>query len=57
MKSIFVGTLFNSESEFFEHSMAIESQKRVYIKHHVIKNLPEHKAHKELWSDWCNNKN
>ena len=57
MKSIFVGTLFNGESEFFEHAMAIESQERVYINHHVIKNLPEHKAHKELWSDWCDNKN
>ena len=26
MKSIFIGTLLNGESEFFEHSNAIKSQ-------------------------------
>ena len=52
MKSIFIGTLFNGESEFLEHSKAIQSQENVIIKHHVIKNFPEHKAHKQLWIDW-----
>ena len=57
MKSIFIGTLFNGESEFFEHSKAINSQDKVNYTHHVIKNLPEHEAHKQLWLDWESNQN
>jgi len=56
MKSIFIGTLFNGESEFLEHAKAIHFQEKVIIKHHVIKNLPEHKAHEQLWIDWQANK-
>jgi hypothetical protein len=57
MKSIFIGTLFNGESEFFEHSKAIVSQDKVNYTHHVIRNLPEHEAHRQLWLDWESNQN
>lgn len=57
MKSIFIGTLFNGESEFFEHLKAINSQDKVNYTHHVIKNLPEREAHKQLWLDWKSNQN
>lgn len=56
MKNIFVGTLFNGEAEFQQHSEIINRQKNVVVKHHVIKNLDEYGAHKKLWSDWADAK-
>jgi hypothetical protein len=56
MTSIFVGTLFNGEAEFDNHLTAISHQVDIEFHHHVIKNLSEHKAHKQLWNDWQKNR-
>ena len=52
MKSIFVGTLFNGESEYEEHTKVIKSQRGIKLVHHVISNMNEFEAHQKLWSDW-----
>jgi hypothetical protein len=56
MTSIFVGTLFNGEAEFNKHLESISHQVGIKFHHHIIKNLSEHKAHKQLWSDWQENR-
>jgi hypothetical protein len=55
MISFFIGTLFNGEAEFEEHTNAIKTQVNVNYKHHVIKNLSEYKAHQQLFLDWEKN--
>ncbi len=49
---IFIGTLASGETEFDECCQAVQSQKDVVIKHHIIKNMPEFEAHNALWAAW-----
>jgi hypothetical protein len=55
MTSIFIGTLYNGEAEFDNHIESLFNQVDIDFHHHVIKNLSEYKAHKQLWIDWQNN--
>ena len=43
--SIFVGTLYSNEAEFKESTLSINNQIDVDVKHEVISDLPEWKAH------------
>ena len=55
--SIFVGTLYSNEAEFKESTLSINNQIDVDVKHEVISNLPEWKAHNLLWKTWEKLKN
>ena len=52
--SIFVGTLYSNEAEFKESTLSINNQIDVDVKHEVISDLPEWKAHNLLWKTWEN---
>lgn len=56
MISIFVGTLYHGEAEFDKHLESLSHQVDIKLYHHVIKNLSEYKAHKQLWIDWQKNR-
>jgi len=49
---IFIGTLEHGESEFEECLESIQKQQRINFEHKIIRNLPEHKAHKFLFDSW-----
>ena len=49
---IFVGTLFVDEAEFLDCKKAIDSQRNIHCKHHIIEKLPEKEAHDALWDAW-----
>ncbi len=52
---ILVGTLYSGENEFEECLAAIQSQTYHNFDHLIIKDLPQHEAHKKLYSTFMSN--